>query len=166
VVGGTAFFLVVFFTALMGGQQFQVPGAQDLKVGKPGTYVIWYDYATFYEGRSYQLGDELPNGLVIRVTEKASGQAIPVEQDLGSRETVGELRRRSIAVFKAPRTGSYSIEVSGSFEPRVFRVRRSVTVRIILASAVLALANLVGWFGGLSIAIVTFLARRRAGASW
>jgi len=109
-VGGTGFFLWFLFTSIGGGQQFLIPGATTLNAAKPGTYVLWYDHATFFNGRAYQLGQSLPNGLRVRITETASNQEIPLNQGFGGSETVGNLRRVTVGEFEVRRPGAYDIE--------------------------------------------------------
>jgi hypothetical protein len=165
-VGGTGFFLWFLFTSIGGGQQFLIPGTMTLEAAEPGTYVLWYDHATLFNGRAYQFDGSLPNGLRVRITETATHQELPLTQGFGGSETLGNLRRVTVGEFEVRRPGAYAIEATGPFEARVFSVRRSLTARFFVGILALIAVELIGWFGAIAIIVRTFLVRRRAGAAW
>jgi hypothetical protein len=158
---GAPVLFVAFLLTTGGGQQFQVPGATTLEVTKPGTYVIWYDHSTFFEGRSYSFGEALPNGLRVRIRNRNTGAQILMARGLGASETSGSEKRSSVGEFEAPNPGAYEIEVTGSFEPRVFSVRRSLMARMFLGILGLIGLELLGWVGAPLIVIIVFLKRRK-----
>jgi hypothetical protein len=163
-LGAPVIFVVFFLTSFGSGQQFKVPGATALDVSKPGTYVLWYDHATFFEGRAYQSDDRLPNGLQLRIVERGTDREVPMTQGLGGSESSGSEKRSSVGEFEAARPGVYLIEVTGNFEQRVFSVRRSLAARFFLGIVGLIGLELLGWIGAPLIAIIVFLRRRKAAA--
>jgi hypothetical protein len=83
---------------------------------------------------------------------------------LVSSETSGSAKRSSVGEFEALQPGAYEIEVTGSFEPRVFSVRRSLMARMFLGILGLIGLEFLGWIGAPAIAIIVFLKRRKAAA--
>jgi hypothetical protein len=165
-IGGTGFFLWFLFTSIGGGQPFLIPGTMTLEATNPGTYVLWYDHVTMFKGQAYHSDASLPHGLRIRITARGTTREIPLKQGFGGFETVGSLQRSMVGEFEVSQSGSYAIEVTGPFEPRVFSVRRSLTARFFFSIVALLGLDLLGWFGAIAIVVRVFLARRRAGASW
>jgi len=161
-LGAPIVFVVIFIGWMGSGQQFQVPGATTIDVTKPGTYVVWYDHVTMFEGRSYAYGADLPNGLRIRVRDGLG--EVPMSSGLGGSESSGALKRTSVGEFEALRPGGYSIDVTGPFEPRIFSVRRSLASRMLLGILGLVAAEILGWVGAPLLAVFVFLRRRNSGA--
>ena len=163
-LGSPVLFVAFLLTSFGSGQQFQVPGATTIDVSKPGTYVLWYNHATFFEGRAYNFSDSLPNGLHVRIEERATGREVPMTQGLGGSESSGSEKRSSVGDFEAARPGSYRIEVTGDFEQRVFSVRRSLMSRTLLGIVGLIAMEILGWIVAPLTAVMVFIRRRRARA--
>ena len=56
--------------------EFEVPGAAIAFVDTPGRYYLWHDYQTVYDGRTYNNPIELPDGLLIEITDKGGMRSI------------------------------------------------------------------------------------------
>src|SRR5258706_15857644 len=70
--------IVVMVTSLGGGQRFRVPGRAAVSCPSPGTYVLWNETSTFFEGRSYSPAESLPDGMAGTITDPAGARALPV----------------------------------------------------------------------------------------
>jgi uncharacterized membrane protein len=157
--------LVVMFIAELGHDaRFVAPGSHAITVEKPGTQIIWNDYRTVFEGRSFDLSERLPDGLTIRVTEAATGKDLDIAPKRNASSKTPEADRVSVASFEAARPGRYTIAIEGDFPPRVFSVGPAFLVRL-LGLILGAVAVVVfGFAVALGLAIWTFL-RRHPSAS-
>lgn len=144
-----------------GGRQFVVPGKANFVWNETGTYVLWNELSTVYEGRTYSAGETLPDGMVVTITDAADGRALPLTSDQSTTEQSGGESRRSIGTFEIPRAGSYAIEVKGKFPDRIFFVRKSVMGRVFAAIAGMIVSGAVGVLGALILVISVFLRRSR-----
>jgi uncharacterized membrane protein len=160
-VGGVvacAVIIVWFVARLDGGARFVAPGSHAFRVEKAGKQVIWNDYRTVFEGRSYSASEQLPDGLHIRVTEAASGKDIDIESDRGASSKTSAAERVSIASFEAV-PGRYTITIEGNFPPRVFSVGPSFLLRLFGTIASALAVMFLGFAVALALAIWTFLQR-------
>ena len=112
-------------------QQFLVPGRHTVELAEPGEYVVWNDYRTVFEGRTYDESDKLPAGIQIAVVDVASGKPIAVESTSGSTFTSGTTERASFARFTIDKPGRYEITVSGALEPRVFSIGKDIALLLV-----------------------------------
>lgn len=158
-IAASALLVIHIVTQIDGDARFLAPGSHALTVEKPGTQVIWNDYRTVFEGRSYDLPERLPDGLRIRVTEAATGKAVDVAPSRSASSKTSEAERVSIASFEAEAPGRYTITIEGDFPPRVFSVGPSIVLKIL--GTIFAAIGLVvlGFAAGLALAIWTFLRR-------
>src|SRR5579863_9850963 len=125
-LGGPVVFVAYLLLSLGDGRQFLAPGATTLDSDKPARYVLWYDHVTFFGGRAYTYPPDLPNGLRVRIVEQGSGREIPLASGFAVKQSSGTEERSSVGDFEVAGPASYRLEIMGSFEPRVFSVRRSL----------------------------------------
>jgi hypothetical protein len=140
-----------------------VPGQTDLVLREPGTYTIFHEYQSTFEGRVYDVATV--SGLNVMV--RAGGAVVPlVATKTNTRYRVGSGAGRSLFDFEARTAGTYQISASydgGRKEPQtVLAVDRGFVGDLIMTIlGALALA-----FGGMGIAVaisvVVFVKRRRA----
>jgi uncharacterized membrane protein len=151
--------IIIWFVARFdGGARFVVPGSHVITVEKAGKQVIWNDYRTVFQGRSYSASEQLPDGLHIRVTEAATGKDVDIEPDRGASSKTSAAERVSIASFEAV-PGRYTIAVEGNFPPRVFSVGPSFLLQLFGTIALAVAAMFLGFAVALALAIWTFLRR-------
>ena len=106
-----------FVGAFEPAQRFLAPGRAELQLAGSGDYVIWHDYRTVYEGRSYDVAEALPGGARFRV-RAPDGTSPQVEPLAGMRSDGSQGRSVSVARFSAPAAGLYEVAVEGAFEAR------------------------------------------------
>jgi len=105
---------------------FRAPGSVEISIVEPGRYYLWNNYVSVFEGRSYSLGPELPNGLTFSLTEKDSGSTVPIKSDLSISSQIGNQKKSSIGYFELTNPGQYILKVSGNTEERVFSFGESL----------------------------------------
>ncbi|PXA05007.1 hypothetical protein DDZ13_03305 [Coraliomargarita sinensis] len=99
--------------------QFIVPGSHEFEVGESARYYLWNDHQTVFEGKSYDRSESLPDEVSITIRDEA-GQTLPFTPNTSIYSTVGNSIKNSIGYVDVPEPGLVSVNVSGSFEPRVF----------------------------------------------
>jgi uncharacterized membrane protein len=161
-VGGVvacAALVVLFVLRLDGDTRFVAPGSHVVTVKQPGKQVIWNDYRTVFEGRSYDAPERLPEGLQIRVTEAATGKDLDIASSRGASWKSPVSERVSIASFEVATPGRYTVTIGGDFPPRVFSVGPGFLLPLLgtIAGAVAVL--LLGFALALVLAIWTYLRR-------
>lgn len=110
-----------FVVTLQPAQPFIAPGGTQVELAVPGDYVIWHDYRTLHQGRSYDVPAALPGGARIAV-QAPDGSPRAVEPFAGMSANASEGRSVSAARFRAPTAGRYRVTVEGAFEPRPMSV--------------------------------------------
>ena len=106
--------------ALGGDTRFLGPGSVQLELKRPGKHIVWFDYATSYEGRIYSGSQTLPEGARVRVTDLATGRTLALGAAGAMTSREGATARVAIASFEAEAPGNFQVTVEGRFEPRVF----------------------------------------------
>jgi hypothetical protein len=142
--------------------QFVVPGRLAAVLDRPGDYLVWNDYQTVFQGRSYNESLRLPSGVRIRVLDPAGGRTLDVQASQGATYSSGSENSVSVARFAVAQPGRYEIVVEGDFPPRVFSVGRDFffsMMATIFGALALAFAGLAAAAG---IAIWAYI-RREAG---
>jgi len=99
--------------------EFEVPGAAIAFVDSPGRYYLWHDYQTVYDGRTYDNPIELPDGLMIEITEQG-GMPLDFVSDSNSLFSLSGRARQSIGYVELSNAGQVSIDVTGGAESRIF----------------------------------------------
>jgi len=140
-------------------QQFLAPGKHVFDVERPGKHLVWNDYRTIFRGRTYDLPEELPDGLLIRVTETPSGKPLEVSSSRGASSKTAEAERVSIASFEAAVPGRYEIVVEGGFEPRVFSVGPNILPQLFMTIGGVIGAVLLGITAAVALCVWTYFRR-------
>jgi hypothetical protein len=155
----------ILLTAIFGSEgqskQLLAPGAVEFTMAEPGKLAILLETQTTYNGQSY-FAAGVPAGTDIRVTEKATGEDIPVSLGGSYSESVGSTRRAGVGKCDIARPGDYVVSITGSVAPHVFLVRRSLLETLgvaIAASVAIALVGIV-----VSVKWLSVIARRFAAA--
>ena len=99
--------------------EFEVPGAAIAFVDTPGRYYLWHDYQTVYDGRTYHSPIELPDGLMIEITQQGGMPLDFVSDPHSSFSTIGRARQ-SIGYVELSKAGQVTIDVTGGAESRIF----------------------------------------------
>ena len=142
------------------GAQFVAPGRQTLTLDS-GEHVVWNDFITVFEGRSYQSSKALPDGVQITVTD-GGGASVVLRRASGAIYKGFNTERVSVMKFDIARPGRYEIAVRGDFQPRVFSVGPDHTGALlwtILGSIALVF---LGLGTGIGIAAWVFIQREQA----
>jgi hypothetical protein len=119
-----ACFIPMFFQEK--GSALQAPGSLEISIKTPGKYVLWNNYSTVFEGRSYSFRKELPNGLSFSLNEKSSGSQVPFQSGPGMLFTSGSEGKASVGSFEVAKAGRYLLTVTGNPEKRIFSFERSL----------------------------------------
>jgi len=120
----TGALIVWYVLTLEQGAQFLVPGRHTARLDRPGKYLVWNDYQTVFQGRSYDESEKLPPGVRISVLDKAGGQSLAVTASHGATSSMGNTSSVAVSQFEIVQPGSYEIVVEGDFPQRVFSVSR------------------------------------------
>lgn len=124
VIAGLAAMAVLLFAELNGISarltQVVVPGQAELNLNQPGSYTIFHEYQSSVDGHVYAINSV--SGLVVTVTSKATGQAIPVvPATANSTYEFGGRSGRSILSFQIAAPGAYQLVAAysdGRTEPQ------------------------------------------------
>jgi hypothetical protein len=139
-----------------------VPGQTDLVLKEPGTYTIFHEYQSTFEGRVYDVANV--SGLIITV--RAGGAVIPLVATSGTRYRVGSRAGRSLFDFDVRTPGTYQVSASydgGRKEPQTVLAIDRGFVGDLVMTILGALALALGGMGiAVAISVVVFLKRRRA----
>lgn len=109
----SAWFLFSSLTS-MGGQlqQFSAPGSAELLLQNRGEYTIFFEEETYFNGTFYSAEENI-SGLRLEVSERDSGQKLPLRYPAGSfTYSLGGRTGRSIAAFTVNRPGVYELSAS------------------------------------------------------
>ncbi len=104
--------------------QFMVPGLNEFNLTAPGKYVLWHETETIFHGRTYS-GSQLPDGLLMQLSNTATRAVIPLAPDQRTTMTSGASSRRSIATFSITTPGPHVLSVEGQAPPMVFSFGKS-----------------------------------------
>lgn len=132
-------------------QQFLAPGRHTMELAGPANYLLWNDYETVFDGRSYENADDLPAGAQISVIEQASGAKLATRPNTSSTVNRGSAKHRSIALFSTARPGHYEIIVEGDFPPRVMSASRDFLRGMLLGTAGIFALAVFGFGAALAI---------------
>jgi uncharacterized membrane protein len=141
--------------------QFLAPARHVLEL-RPGRHVVWNDYVTIFEGRSYDESKKLPPGARITVTEAGGGRSVTVRGGVSTTFKGTTTERVAVVEFDVERPGRYEIAVQGDFPPRVFSVGPD-TIRLFLWSIFGAVTLVfIGIGAGIGIGAWAFIKREEA----
>lgn len=146
------------------GTQFLAPGRQVLELGS-GRHVVWNDYRTIFQGRTFDASRTLPSGVEITVAEAGSGRPVAVRRAGNTTFTSANTERAAVVEFEIAQPGRYAIAIRGNFPPRVFSVGPDM-VRILLLAIFGSLGLLfAGWGAAGAIAVWAYICRDQAMAA-
>ncbi len=138
-----------------------VPGEIELRLNEPGTYTIFHEHHSTYEGRVYNVESIPP--LEITLRSRTSGAVVPLKDTITSTYSVGSRSGRSLYQFEVTTPGAYQLAASyatGRRQPEtVLSIDRGFVGDLLLTiGGSLAMA-----LGGMVIAIIMFVVvfRRR-----
>ncbi len=141
--------------------QFLVPARHVLEL-RAGRHVVWNDYVTVFEGRSYDESKKLPTGAQITVTEVGGGRSVPVRSGVSATFKGSTTERVAVVEFDVAQPGRYEIAVLGDFPPRVFSTGPE-SIRALLWSVFGAIALVfLGLGAGTGIGAWAFIKREEA----
>jgi hypothetical protein len=167
IAGWTA--MAVFLVSRIGdstGRMIRLlaPGQTEIVLKEPGTYTIFHEYQSTFEGRVYDVA--VVSGLTVSVRTRPGGEEVPLSTATGTRYRVGSYAGRSLFNFEVRAPGSYQIAATydgGRKEPQtVLAVDRGFFgdfVLTILGALAMAFA---GMGAAVAICVLVFLNRRRA----
>jgi hypothetical protein len=164
---GIAGFALVLFTRLKdlgsGLEQVVVPGETELALDA-GTYTIFHEHRSVVDGRFYSAPENVP-GLRVRVVSAASGRELPVRPPGGDASySIGG--RSGVAIFSVdvPEPGRYRVsgDVPGGGGPYVLALGSGFGRRLLTTILGAIAVALLSFVAALTVAIVTFVRRRRA----
>ena len=95
-----------------GLMQLMAPGSAELNLKEPGEYTVFYESQSYFNGSIYNTGGQMPGGLKIIVSEKASGETLTTDTATGTTYSMGGRSGQSITAFKVERPGIYWINTS------------------------------------------------------
>jgi len=154
------FFILPLRSLDPAGAQFKAPGSIEIAIEEPGRYYLWNDYRTVFLGKTYNLPENIPHGLEIRILCPDAG---PLEfvSDTSISTSSGRSSKNSIGYVEIGSGGVFRIEVIGNIEERIFSFHRANFLRIFgLILRGLGIAALLGIAGaGAIIWGIVILAR-------
>lgn len=138
--------------------RFRAPGSVSFEAAVPGTYTLWHEHRTVFEGRSWNGEPKLPGGMSFRL-RAPSGEQLPMELSGSSTWNTGGTERVSVGQFELSETGRYELAVEGDMGPAVLSIGRSILGAVLAAIAGAILLAVLGVGGGLALALWTFAKR-------
>lgn len=153
---------VWFYLEFTSAEPFLAPGRHSVELAKPGSYLVWNDYRTVHQGRSYDEPKQLPKGARISVIDKTSGRELPLGSYSGATSSTLNTESVAVAQFSIARPGAYEIVVEGDFPPRVFSVGRNLLFQMFGAVFGAIALVIVGFSAALAIAGWAYLRREEA----
>jgi hypothetical protein len=141
-----------------------VPGQTEIRLNEPGTYTIFHEFQSTFEGRVYNV-DNI-SGLEITVRPSAGGAALPLKGGTTTNYSVGSRSGRSLFQFEVTTPGAYRVVgtyPTGRQQPQtVLAIDRGFVGELLLT----IFGGIAIAFGSMAIAItmimVVFIRRRRA----
>jgi hypothetical protein len=77
------------------GQQFLIPGSTQVAIAEPGRYYLWNDFQTFYDGKSFNRSQRIPDGLKIMVKDEEGNSLLFNSDKKGERSAGGKALSRA-----------------------------------------------------------------------
>lgn len=144
--------------------QVVVPGEAQLNLVEPGSYTIFHEYNSVVDGRVYAV--PVLSGLRVSVTSPA-GKTLALNAPSGtSRYSFAGREGTSIFTFQVGEPGTYRLAASyenGRAEPRTVLSVGSGFVSSIIVTVMIGLLIMFAGIGAaVAIAVIVYLARRRA----
>lgn len=145
--------------------QMVAPGTADMMLAQPGTYTVFHERVSVFDGRFYRSASDIA-GLQVAV-RSAAGTPLAVRPPGGNMSySVGGREGVSIAAFDVSEPGWYRIGASMAGQRQVTPFVLAVghefggnLVRTVLIALAIALA---GFGPAIAIACITYINRRKA----
>lgn len=141
-----------------------VPGQTDLMLKEAGTYTIYHEYESAFEGRVYHVPSV--SGLTITLRARPSGEEVPLRSAMNTRYRVGSTAGRSLFDFEVRAPGAYQISATyrgGRKEPQtVLAIDRGFVGSLVLTILGAVAMAFAGTGAAIAIAVMVFVKRRRA----
>jgi uncharacterized membrane protein len=157
-VGGAVALVAYAVLSIPDPARFRAPGAGSFEAAEPGRYVLWHEYRSFFENRSWKRDPRLPDGVRFRVLAP-SGAELALDRSGSGSWKVGDTERQAIAGVVVREPGRHAVIVEGAMEPAVIAVGRDFLWRTIACIAAAVIVALLGVGGGLALALWTFAKR-------
>jgi len=141
-------------------EQFAVPGTHRFSTTEPGNWAVYTEVSGIFNGAKHEGDEELPDGMVITVTDLQTNQDIPALADEEFEYFLGDTYRIYIVDFDVPAAGWYEVSVTGFDEARVFTVEEEYEPSLSTIVTLLVLSLALG-AGGVVMMIVTKILRGR-----
>lgn len=143
--------------------RFLAPGSGSVEVSRPGRYVLWHEYRTVFENRTYDSAPKLPANVRFRI-EAPDRSTVRLDTSASGSWNSGSVQREMFAGFDAEQTGRYTVTAQADPPQRVIAVGPDPfwpLVKVVLVAIVLGAT---GIGGGIALGIYVLL-RREAAAS-
>jgi hypothetical protein len=133
---------------------FKIPGGTTFQANQAGRYYLWNNYRTLFNGTSYNLGQALPNGIHIEITDSTTGSKLNLIGSASISVTSGSSSKTSIGYVDINQPCLLQLQVSGHTEPRIFSFGRSRFGELIKSIILTALLTILSIIGGITLIIV------------
>jgi len=143
--------LLRFFADYESPARFLAPGASSVTLERPGRYVIWHEYRTVFEGRSFDLPSRLPHGVRLEVSAP-DGSVLRTEPAAMTMKW-GSVERAAIVAFDAAMPGRYVVAARGDASPFVLAVGAAFGWPLAEALGGALAAAVIGVGAGLALAL-------------
>ena len=142
-LAGAAYLAVSAFLSLGEPVRFLAPGAGTVEVASPGRYVIWHEYRTTFENRTYRSDAGLPAGARFTV-RGPDGPPLPVGSAGSMSWKGGAVEKLALGRFEAPVAGRYTVVLDGPFPAIVIAVTPDFMSRMLWSIGGAVLLALLG----------------------
>lgn len=137
-----------------------LPPALEVKVDNKGTYTVWFHTYTTFDGKVYSSAKEqLPSGARVMITEKESGEELPLMTGVSSSKSFGNDKAIGVGTFQVMKPMTVVVTVSGLPDPMVFSVapvKLAAVFRLVASVILIALVTFV-----LAVIALIILLKRR-----
>jgi hypothetical protein len=143
---------------------FIVPGSHPFNLTTPGEFVLWHNYDTIFEGKTFS-SNALPGGLQMQLSNITARTVVPLVPNQSTTVSSRSDARRSVATFTVTNSGQYLLSVQGAAPEMVFSFGKAMFANMaagVIATIVLAPTLLIS---GLAIGVWALITRQRRIAS-
>ncbi|MDT4966447.1 MAG: hypothetical protein QOJ64_1184 [Acidobacteriota bacterium] len=169
IVGVTAF--VIFLIKGIGGitdklVQMEAPGTAEMNFAEPGTYTIFYEPESVFEGKVYNTRGNF-SGVWCTVVSKETNSPVRLDQSsMNTTYTVGNRSGMSLLDFEIDRPGIYEVSAAYRDNPDRPKIVLAIGHGVSKSIATTVIVGIAIMFGtvilALLIGILTLVKRRRA----
>jgi hypothetical protein len=105
---------------------FKSSSSTEIRADEPGRYYLWNNYQTIHNGHSYNLSENLPNGIEFKFTDKDSGKPFVFKSYTGMTSSGTGSSKRTVGYINVTNACTVVIDISGGGEERIFSFYRSI----------------------------------------